>query len=126
LSYHSDIFHPPHPSSIVGIYLTPTSNQVIPVTSLDNVTYDCTTSGDRVLRWEVNHAQIEGDLKRQFEDIGVFVEEQATNQSTLIITRQARQEYSNEPNIPVRCSAFTRNPPRSDFSNFSFVFTYGK
>jgi len=83
-------------------------------------------TGNRRLFWEVSRTSIEDDfVTSQFEDIGVFVEDQGTNRSTLIITRQAREAYSNEP-IPVRCSAFTSNPPQSDFSNSSSVITYGK
>ena len=125
LSYHSNIFHPPFPLSIVGVSLTPTSNQVIPMTSFDNVTYDCMISGNRVLFWEVNNVQIQSHQRIQFEGIGVFVEDQATNRSTLIITRQAWQAYSHEP-ISVRCSAFTSIIPDIDFSNFSVIITYGK
>ena len=57
-----------------------------------------------------------------FEAKGVFKVDQGTNQSTLIITRDAREESSCQP-ISVRCSAFTRMPPQSDYSSFSYVIT---
>jgi len=97
------------------------------VTSFNNITYDCMISGNRALFWEVNDVQIQSHQRIQFEGIGVFVEDQATNQSTLvlIITRQAWQAYSHKP-ISVRCSVFTSIIPDVDFSNFSVIITYGK
>ena len=66
------------------------------------------------------------DSVMQFEAIGVFKVDQGTNQSTLIITRDAREKYSWKP-ISVRCSAFNTMPPQSDYSSFSYVITqYGK
>ena len=61
-----------------------------------------------------------------FEAEGVFKVDQGTNQSTLIITRDAREEFLWQP-ISVRCSAFTRMPLQSDYSSLSYVITqYGK
>ena len=78
-----------------------------------------------MLIWVVSGASIETDGNASpFEDIGVFREDQG-NRSTLIITRRARDAYMQEP-ISVRCSAFNRNPPGTDFSSFSYVVTYGK
>ena len=118
---------PPSPSHVDGIFFTPTSNQTVPSNSFDNVTYNCKVDANRILIWEVNMIPLEdNDNVKQFEAIGVFKVDQGTNQSTLIITRDAREEYSWQP-ISVRCSAFTRMPPRSEYSSFSYVITqYGK
>ena len=118
---------PPSPSHVDGIFFTPTSNQTVSSNSFDNVTYNCKVDANRILIWEVNMIPLEDiDSVMQFEAIGVFKVDQGTNQSTLIITRDAREEYSWQP-ISVRCSAFTRMPPQSDYSSFSYVITqYGK
>ena len=117
----------PFPSHVDGILFTPTSNQTVSSNSFDNVTYNCEVDANRILIWEVNIILLEdNDSVMQFEAIGVFKVDQGTNQSTLIITRDAREEYSWQP-ISVRCSAFTRMPPQTDYSSFSYVITqYGK
>ena len=118
---------PPYYIHIAGIFFTPTSNQTVPSNSFDNVTYNCKVDANRILIWEVNMIPLEGnDTVMHFEAKGVFKVDQGTNQSTLIITRDAREESSWQP-ISVRCSAFTRMPPQSDYSSFSYVITqYGK
>ena len=112
---------------IAGIFLMPTANQTVPSNSLDNVTYNCEVDANRIIIWEVNMIPLE-DIAgvRQFEAIGVFKVDEGTNRSTLIITRDAREEYLWQP-ISVRCSAFTRMPLQIDHSSFSYVITqYGK
>lgn len=112
---------------IAGIFLMPTSNQTVPSNSLDNVTYNCEVDGNRILIWKVNRKSLEDSNNvREFEAIGVFKVDEGTNRSTLIITRDAREEYLWQP-ISVRCSAFTRMPLQIDHSSFSYVITqYGK
>ena len=113
----------PSLSHVDRIFFTPTSNQTVPSNSLDNVTYNCEVDANRILIWEVNMIPLEDiDYVRQFEAIGVFKVDQGTNRSTLIITRDAREEYSWQP-ISVRCSAFTSMPLQSDHSSFSYVIT---
>ena len=117
----------PSLSHVDRIFFTPTSNQTVPSNSFDNVTYNCEVNANQILIWEVNMIPLE-DIAgvREFEAIGVFKVDQGTNRSTLIITRDAREEYSWQP-ISVRCSAFTRMPLQSDHSSFSYVITrYGK
>ena len=117
--------------------VTPPTNQIVPETSEDNVTFICnvtasdnTTNGDAI--WEVQRSQIQNiegnnQIRDSFAAIGVFVNVIESGVTEVIITSQARNLFRQRGNdVDLRCVArLPRIPPTSRFGDMFSVITYG-
>ena len=97
------------------VNVSPDSDQILPINSPLNVTLacnvseDCSNSAQTQAIWEVTGRRIllgENAVRRQFEDIGIFIEEEALDVVSLIVIREARMQYQ-DTGLMVRCIAFT-------------------
>ena len=111
-----------------GISVVPSRDQIVAITSDENVTYECVVDGGRSVFWQVQNNPLEGDLISEFESIGIYKQDSPQgNSSVLIISQMGRETYINTgQNIEIQCRAFQQSPPLSGFSDVFNVITYGE
>ena len=71
--------------------LTPSNNQTVPNNLGENVTYICTIpmNSNFELLWEVDNRQITPDIRKAFQDRGIFIMSGSSNrESTIIFTQE--------------------------------------
>ena len=99
--------------------VSPDSDQILPINSPVNVTLTCNVSEDSQNSertqaiWEVAERQIlsgNNSVRRAFESIGIFIEQETVGFTSIIVSREARLQYQ-ESGLMVRCTAFSPGVP---------------
>ena len=104
---------------------------IVPTTLLEDVTFECTVDSSAIYApiWEVNRSNSTGQIfpdsnvSNAYRNQGYIVENPPQNNyfSMLNVTQTARQKHAQ---ITVRCIEYTA--PKTDFSDYYYIVTYGK
>lgn len=120
--------------SVVNVF--PDSDQILPIDSEVNITFSCNVSTDSVNSegslaiWEVADRQIPSEdgnpVKRAFEGIGIFLEQETEAFVHIVVSREARLQYLDS-GLTIRCTAFTPTiPPVTIRGREITITTYGR